>query len=137
MTPTGSFPLKSKGSEILIPHLTFPLGLYRISVDLKLLDETQVLEHSDAIYMSVTPSPLVANIRYSFTLLLLYLVCVSLISYLRFYLSSSRGGRMRTVGSAKISTWDAYRDSLDPDLTENQKDGLKFNWFCRKFDDDK
>ena len=61
--PTGSFPLESRGSEILIPALTFSLGLYRISVDLKLLDDSQPLQSMDSIYMAVTNSPLIASIR--------------------------------------------------------------------------
>ena len=62
-TPSASLALKSKGSEILIPALTFELGLYRISVHLKLLTEDQLLEHSDAIYMDVISSPLIAHIK--------------------------------------------------------------------------
>lgn len=44
---------------------------------------------------------------------------------------------MRTIGAGRFATWDALRLSYDPDLVENRKSGLKFNWFCRRFNDEK
>jgi len=62
-TPIASVQLKGSGSEIMIPPLTFELGLYRVSVAIKLMDKRHNLEATDAVYIMVEASPLVANIK--------------------------------------------------------------------------
>lgn len=62
-TIIGSIALQAKGSEILVPPLTFELGLYRLAVAIEVLDEEHDLRSSDAIFIRVIPSPLVARIK--------------------------------------------------------------------------
>lgn len=64
-TITSSFKLDSFGSEILIPPLKFDLGMHMLTSSIELVDEEHDLKHSDSVYISVIPSPLVAQIKYA------------------------------------------------------------------------
>ena len=46
-----------------MPPLTFELGMHRLAVSIRVLDELHDLRSNDAIFVKVVPSPLVAKIK--------------------------------------------------------------------------
>ncbi|XP_078613154.1 polycystin-1-like [Branchiostoma floridae x Branchiostoma japonicum] len=97
---------EATGTEIVIPPLTFDIGLYKLDITVA-MPGFEGLENGDSMYLSVVKSRLVVGIK---------------------------GGASRPIGYGLPMVLNADELSYDPDEPHN-KTGLLFSWLCRKSDE--